>query len=86
MNRYSRLVHRTCFIVRTVRMISTARFSVHILLLHNYESDYLILHIGTVQSLNCTYLKYELNRSYSGGGGVYVLKSELSRSSVQYVR
>ena len=35
--------------------------------------------------MNCTYLKYELNRSYNGGGVVYVLKSELSRSTGQYI-
>ena len=29
-------------------------------------------------------MKDELNRSYIGGGVVYVLKSELSRSSLQY--
>ena len=44
----------------------------------------LIFQKGTVQWLNCTYLKYELNRSYNSGGVVYVLKSELSISSLQY--
>ena len=29
--------------------------------------------------------EHELNRSYNGGGVVYVLKSELSRSSLQYI-
>ena len=49
---------------------------------------YLLLafHIFTVQWLNCTNLKYELNRSYNGGGEVYVLKSELLRSSIQYIK
>ena len=31
-------------------------------------------------------MKDELNRSYNGGGVVYVLKSELSRSSLQYMQ
>ena len=30
-------------------------------------------------------MKYELNRSYNGGGVVYLLKSEASRSSLQYI-
>ena len=30
-------------------------------------------------------MKDELNRSYNGGGVVYVLKSALSRSSIQYI-
>ena len=30
-------------------------------------------------------MKDELNFSYNGGGVVYVLKSELSRSSMQYI-
>ena len=34
----------------------------------------LILKKGTVQWLNCTYLKYELNHSYNGGKVVYLLK------------
>ena len=38
----------------------------------NYFS--LIFQICTVQWLNCTNLKYEQNRSYNGGGVVYVLK------------
>ena len=29
-------------------------------------------------------MKYELNRSYIGGGGVYLLQSELSTSTLQY--
>ena len=29
-------------------------------------------------------MKDELNRSYNGGGVVYLLKSELSRSAIQY--
>ena len=47
----------------------------------NYFS--LTFEICTVQGLNCKNLKDELNRSYNGGGVVYVLKSELSRSSIQ---
>ena len=39
----------------------------------NYVS--LIFQINTVQWLNCTNLKYYLNRSYNGGGVVYVLKA-----------
>ena len=30
-------------------------------------------------------MKYEKNRFYNGGGVVYVLKNELSRSSIQYM-
>ena len=51
MNRYSLLVHRTCFIVRrfisqpTVQMISTARFSVGKLLLHHYKSDLALISV-----------------------------------------
>ena len=48
----------------------------------NYFS--LIFQICTVQWLNCTNLKYERNRCYNGGGVVYVLKRELSRSAIQY--
>ena len=44
----------------------------------------LIFKKGTVQWLNCTYLKYKLNHYYNGGGVVYVLKRELSRSTGQY--
>ena len=44
----------------------------------------LIFHICTFQWLNCTNLKDEINRSYNGGEVVYVLKSALSRSSLQY--
>ena len=47
----------------------------------NYFS--LIFKKGTGKWLNCTYLKYELNRSYNGGGVVYPLKSEASRSTLQ---
>ena len=43
-------------------------------------------HISTLQLLNCTNLEDELNRYYNGGGVVYVLKSELSRSSLQYTK
>ena len=34
--------------------------------------------------MDCTNLKDEINCSYNGGGVVYVLKSELSRSAIQY--
>ena len=50
-----------------------------------FNSFLLIFHICTVQWLNCTNLKDELNRSYNGGGVVYLLQSELSISSIQYV-
>ena len=39
-----------------------------------FEYFLLILKKGTVQWLNCTYMKYELNRSYIGGVVVYLLK------------
>ena len=35
--------------------------------------------------INCRNLKYELNRSYKGGGVVYLRKSESSHSSLQYI-
>ena len=35
----------------------------------------LIFQISTFQWLNCTNLKYDKNRSYNGGGVVYVLKA-----------
>ena len=46
----------------------------------------LIFKKSTVQWQNCTYLKYELNRSYNGGGVVYLRKSEASHSSLQYIK
>ena len=48
----------------------------------NYFS--LIFKKGTVQWLNCTYLKYELNCSYNGGGVVYLRKSKASWLTLQY--
>ena len=45
----------------------------------------LIFQISIFQWLNCRNLKDELNRSYNGGGVVYLRKSEASRSSIQYV-
>ena len=43
---------------------------------HSFLNDFLLIFKkGTVQWLECTYLKYELNRSYNGGGVVYVLKA-----------
>ena len=50
----------------------------------NYFS--LIFQISIVQWLNCRNLKYELNRSYNGGGVVYLRKSEASHSSLQYAK
>ena len=48
---------------------------VHILLVIRFFDYFsLIFQIFTVQWLNCTNLKYERNRSYNGGGVVYVLK------------
>ena len=49
----------------------------------NYFS--LIFQICTVQWLNCTNLKYELNRSHNGGGVVYLRKSEAYWSTRQYL-
>ena len=46
----------------------------------------LIYQICTFQRINYTNIKDELNCSYNGGGVVYVLKSELSRSTRQYSR
>ena len=45
----------------------------------------LIFQICTFQWLKCTNMKDELNCSYNGGGVVYLLQSELSRSSLQYI-
>ena len=44
----------------------------------------LVFQISIVQWLNCRNLKDELNRSYNGGGVVYIRKSEASRSTLQY--
>ena len=41
--------------------------------------------ICTFQWLKCTNLQDELNRTYNGGRVVYVLKSALSRSAIQYL-
>ena len=49
----------------------------------NYFS--LIFQISIVQWLNCQNLKDELNRSYNGGGVVYLPQSEASYSSIQYI-
>ena len=58
---------------------------VHVLLVLHFKYFLLVFRIYTAQQIKCTYLKYELNRFYNGGGGVYVLKSELSRLYLQYV-
>ena len=42
---------------------------------HSFNNYFLLISKkGTVQWLNCTYLKYELNHSYNGGKVVYLLK------------
>ena len=45
----------------------------------------LIFQILIVQGLKCQNLKDELNRSHIGGGVLYLLQSELSRSAGQYL-
>ena len=51
-----------------------------------FNNFLLIFQISIVQWLNCRNLKDGLNRSYNGGGVVYLLKSEASRSTWQYAR
>ena len=51
-----------------------------------FNSILLIFRICSVQWLNCTNIKDELNHSYNGGGVVYLRKSEASHSSIQYVQ
>ena len=58
--------------------------TVGLLLVLHFCSFLLIFHIYTVQWLNCTNMKDELNCSYNVGGVVYLLQSELSHSTMQY--
>ena len=63
-----------------------ANFVCSLLVIRFFNYFLLIFQICTVQWLNCTNLKYELNRSYNGGGVVYLRKSEASRSTWQYAK
>ena len=58
---------------------------VHIILVIRFFNIFPTFQICTFQWLNCTNLKYELNRSYNSGGVIYVMNSKLSISSIQYM-
>ena len=70
------------FLTETTK--NCANFVGSLLVLQFLNYFFLIFKICTFQWLNCTNMKDELNRSYNGEGVVYLLQSELSRSSIQY--
>ena len=57
---------------------------IHVLLVFHFIIFFLVFKICIFQWLNCRNPKYELNRSYNCGGVVYVLKRELSISTIKY--
>ena len=59
------------FLLKQLKLCKFRRFATS----HSFFNYFsLIFQICTVQWINCTILKYERNRSYNGGGVVYVLK------------
>ena len=70
------------FLTKTTKNCANAVGS--LLVLHFLILFLLIFKICTVQWINCTNMKDELNCIYNGGGEVNLLQSELSISSLQH--